>query len=352
MTHQKAAKDYPTGIFSQTTPDENQSSRDTLRFSTWYKGWLTRSRIYERKLPGEQEVSALRIDGPGDSFLSIRQDGSLRILTGVKDKNKGPQSGKLGIKTWGQQQLHNNRSDIQYCAGDDEDGQAINVLCYGDYVENTKGGTRYIYATKIILDATAELILKGGSIKLQSEGDLEMSAASITTAQVNKKDIVLGQKKTTGAGENTTEQFDPRSTTVINTPGSLQWNVLQDYNQKVGGCFKVDVVGGPGGLIADRTFSMNLKTVKDFSAGGIKSTGLYTKGSMEIKGTGGVEVSTPAMLDLSGTSDVIITSDGAMDVSATDLNLTGANTTLEGTSQVEVKSSGNVKITGALIYLN
>ena len=344
MAHQKAAKEYPTSIFEQESPDEKELFRDTLRFSTWYKGWLTRSKIYERKIPGEQEVGALRIDGPGDSFLSIRQDGSLRIMTGVKDKNKGPQSGKLGIRTWGQQQLHNNRSDIQYCAGDDEDGEALNVLCYGDYVENTKGGTRYVYATTIILDATAELILKGGSVKIQSDGEVELSGTSITTAQVNKKDIVLGQKKTTGAGENTTEQFDPRSTTVINTPGSLSWNVAQDYSQLVGGCYKVDVVGGPGGLIADRSFSMNLKTKKDFSAGGTLSSGLYSKGP--------IEVSTPQMLDLAGTTDVLITSDGTMDVSATDLTMTGANTKLEGTAKVDIESGGNVKITGALIYLN
>ena len=344
MAHQKAAKEYPTSIFEQQSPDQKESFRDTLRFSTWYKGWLTRSKIYERKIPGEQEVGALRIDGPGDSFLSIRQDGSLRIMTGVKDKNKGPQSGKLGIRTWGQQQLHNNRSDIQYCAGDDEDGEALNVLCYGDYVENTKGGTRYVYATTIILDATAELILKGGSVKIQSDGEVELSGTSITTAQVNKKDIVLGQKKTTGAGENTTEQFDPRSTTVINTPGSLAWNVAQDYSQLVGGCYKVDAVGGPGGLIADRSFSMNLKTKKDFSAGGTLSSGLYSKGP--------IEVSTPQMLDLAGTTDVLITSDGTMDVSATDLTMTGANTKLEGTAKVDIESGGNVKITGALIYLN
>ena len=344
MAHQKAAKEYPTSIFEQESPDQKESFRDTLRFSTWYKGWLTRSKIYERKIPGEQEVGALRIDGPGDSFLSIRQDGSLRIMTGVKDKNKGPQSGKLGIRTWGQQQLHNNRSDIQYCAGDDEDGEALNVLCYGDYVENTKGGTRYVYATTIILDATAELVLKGGSVKIQSDGEIELAGTSITSAQVNKKDIVLGQIKTTGAGENTTEQFDPRATTVINTPGSLSWNVAQDYSQLVGGCYKVDVVGGPGGLIADRSFSMNLKTKGDFSAGGTLSSGLYSKGP--------IEVSTPQMLDLAGTTDVLITSDGTMDVSATDLTMTGANTKLEGTAKVDIESGGNVKITGALIYLN
>jgi hypothetical protein len=346
MAHQKAAKDYPNSIFSQTTPDESQELEGNLRFNTWFKGWLTRSRIYERKLPGEQEVGALRIDGPGDSFMSIRHDGSLRIMTGVKDQSRGPQSGLLGIKTWGQQQLHNNRSDLQYCAGDDEDGQALNVLCYGDYVENTKGGTRYVYATTIILDATAELVLKGGSVKIQSDGDIELAGTSITSAQINKKDIVLGQIKTTGAGENTTEQFDPRATTVINTPGSLSWNVAQDYSQLVGGCYKVDAVGGPGGLILDRSFSMNLKTKKDFSAGGALSSGLFSKGTTTIEGTTGVEISTPQMLDMAGTTDVIISSDGNMDLSAT-------NTTIEGTAKAELKTSqGSVKIEGKMIYLN
>ena len=41
-----------------------------------------------------------------------------------------------------------------------------------------------------------------------------------------------------------------------------------------------------------------------------------------------------------------------MDISATDLTMTGANTKIEGTAKVDIESGGNVKITGALIYLN
>ena len=61
MAHQKAAKEYPTSIFEQQSPDQKELFRDTLRFSTWYKGWLTRSKIYERKIPGEQELSLIHI---------------------------------------------------------------------------------------------------------------------------------------------------------------------------------------------------------------------------------------------------------------------------------------------------
>ena len=100
MAHQKAAKDYPNSIFSQTSPDESQELEGNLRFNTWFKGWLTRSRIYERKLPDKQKVGALRIDRPGYRLMSNIHDGSLRIMTGVKDQSRGPQSGLLGIKTW------------------------------------------------------------------------------------------------------------------------------------------------------------------------------------------------------------------------------------------------------------
>ena len=37
MSHQKAAKEYPNSIFSQTTPDETQELEGNLRFNTWHK---------------------------------------------------------------------------------------------------------------------------------------------------------------------------------------------------------------------------------------------------------------------------------------------------------------------------
>ena len=156
MSHPVGAKEYPNNIFKQTTPDEEQALLDQPRFQTWYKGWLTRSEIYERMLP-DGLTSALRIDGPSDSAFSLDDKGNVRILTGKKASGIAG-SGVLGIKTWGQQQLHNARSNIQYCVGGTEnEGQALNVLAYGDVVEQAIGGTRYIQASKVEITATEEL---------------------------------------------------------------------------------------------------------------------------------------------------------------------------------------------------
>ena len=189
MSHPVGAKEYPNNIFKQTTLDEEQALSDQPRFCTWTKGWLTRSEIYERMLP-DGLSSALRIDGPSDSAFSLDDKGNVRILTGKKTQVAG--SGVLGIKTWGQQQLHNERSNIQYCAGGTEnEGQALNILAYGDVVEQAIGGTRYIKASKIEITATEELVLNGQTIKIQAQGDIEMGAAAINTVQTNKKEIVL-----------------------------------------------------------------------------------------------------------------------------------------------------------------
>ena len=336
----KPAINYPSNIFQQTTPDEEQALTDQPRFQTWYKGWLTRSEIYERKLP-DGLTSALRIDGPGDSAFSLDDKGNIRILTGKRDPEKGAGSGMLGIKTWGQQQIHNERSNLQYNYGSDEEKQALNVICYGDHVENVKGGTRYIYATKIILSATSELVLEGGSIKLQSESDIELAAASINSAQVNKKDIVIGEKKTDALGTDTTNQFDPRSTQTYNSPGNLQRNVAGDYNVTVGGCYHSFAAGGPGGLIATRTFGYYAGTSTNAALGGTLAAGLYSSGEM----------------DLLATKDVFIT--GAdFSVTAAQIDATAANVNLDA-AEVDVQaasftvtSAGDVRLTGTKIYLN
>jgi len=337
----KPAINYPSNIFQQTTPDEEQALTDQPRFQTWYKGWLTRSEIYERKLP-DGLTSALRIDGPGDSAFSLDDKGNVRILTGKRDPEKGAASGVLGIKTWGQQQLHNERSNLQYAAGSDEEGQALNVLCYGDYVENSKGGTRYIYATKIIISATSELVLEGGSIKLQSESDIDLAATSINSAQVNKKDIVLGEKKTDALGTDTTNQFDPRSTQTYNSPGNLQRNVAGDYNVTVGGCYHSYAVGGAGGLIANRTFGYYAGSSTNTALGGNLAVGLYTPGEMDLLATKDVFV-TGADFDVTAAK---------IDATAADVNLDAAKVDIVGSGDVSITSSGNVRITGTLIYLN
>ena len=320
MSHPVGAKEYPNNIFKQTTPDEEQALSDQPRFCTWTKGWLTRSEIYERMLP-DGLTSALRIDGPSDSAFSLDDKGNVRILTGKKTQVAG--SGVLGIKTWGQQQLHNERSNIQYCAGGTEnEGQALNVIAYGDVVEQLIGGTRHLTATKVIITATEELVLNGQTIKLQAQGDIEMGAAAINTEQINKKDIILGQNMKFGAGEDTDLQFDPRSSKNIVSTGNINHKILGEYK---------------------------IKSLR----------------RMEVNAVTGLFMSSPATPTIQGTSGMIINGPGGMNLNAAkttfetaDLSITSAKTNFKtadfdiDSAKVDLTGSADVSISGANVRVN
>ena len=333
------AQEYPTGIFQQTTPDETQELTDSPTFTTLVKGWRTRSEIYERMFP-DGETGTLRIDGPrrGGCFQTFKSDGGIRIRTGPLDTEVAG-AAVLGLYSeGGTVQKHLSCSYYEYnIGGEENDKQALNVLAYGDVVENCEGGTRYIKATKILIEATDQLEIEGQNIKIAAEGELQMQGASIITATVNEKDIVTGQKMTFGAGEETSMQFDPRAQVNVITPGSINMKAAQDFKLGTLGCISLFAVGGPGALVKNRLCGMSLSTRTQFAAGGTAATDLVSTGFTTVKGTGGVEVFTPAMLDLSGTASAMITSDGVMDIAGTTVNIDG---------------SAAVKITGALIYLN
>ena len=93
MSKQKAAKTYPNTIFKQTTPDETQELNGGPRFQTWYKGFLTRSEIYERMMP-DGLTSALRIDGPdsGGAAIVINSKGNVKLITGKRTASAIPNS--------------------------------------------------------------------------------------------------------------------------------------------------------------------------------------------------------------------------------------------------------------------
>jgi hypothetical protein len=304
----QAASTYPTTIAKPTTPDESQELSENPRFRTWYKGTLTRSEIYERVLP-DKETKSLRIDGPEDSTILQNNLGQIKIITGQKDTERGPGSGKLCIRSWGQQQRHEHRSNLEFNAGDDTDeGQALNVLCYGDYVEKTTGGTRYIRAQKIVIEASEELLLIGKTqVNIQAGtaggGAIIMNAGSIERTASQDKEIIAGQKMTFGVSEETKVQFDPRASQNIVSPGHINWSILGDYKQWIGGVEQHIVAGGPGlpPLIKARDSTYSVKTTiggqtydsTDFisvkaglnynmTAGGIAN--LTATGAMNIKG--------------------------------------------------------------------
>jgi hypothetical protein len=333
------ASTYPTNIFKQTTPDETQELSSGPKFRTAWKGSLTRSEIYERMLP-DNLTCALRIDGPSDAAIVLNSKGNIRILTGEKTDVAG--TGMLGIKTYGQQQIHYERSNIQYNSGGSEnEGQALNVLAYGDIVEETIGGTRYIKAAKILIEATEELVLNGQSIKLQAQGDIEMAAASLTTAQINKKEITVGQDMRFGAGESSDVKFDPRSSTNVISAGCMNHKVLGDYALRALGNIHMSSIGGSGLLIKDRTYGLKITTTTRAMYSGVAGVAINSPGPMDIRS---------ADLGLESAKTTVKTAQ--LDVESADFKLDAAKATIDSKSTLDLKAAGIVKVTGSLIYLN
>ena len=347
MTLEFPASTYPDSIFKQSTPNESQSLDDNPTFNVLLKGYKTRSMLYERLLP-DNTGGALRIQGPrgGNTAIVMDNKGSIKIKTGPLNTNIAG-SGILGIRTQGQQQLHLGRSNIQYnIGGSENEGQALNILAYGDVVEECKGSTRYIKATKIYLQATDEFIIKGQNIKIQAGAELLMSATSFKTAQINKKEITVGQDMKFGAGESSDIKFDPRSSTNIVSAGCINHKVAGDYALRALGNIHIGSLGGAGLLIKDRTVGMKLTTQTKFSAGGITETKLVGTAKTLVSGKAGVEIDTDAEFKATGKAGATMESTGKALVKSE----TG-EAKLEG-NQTTVSATTTVTISGQMIYLN
>jgi len=255
------------GIAKPLTPDETQDTSG-IRLSYAYKGYRTRASIYERILP-DKLTTALCIDGPSgsDNAMTFHNDGRITVMTGARDPNKGAASGKLNITTYGGLHKHEGRVNMEFNEGDNQkpqgDGQALNIICYGDYIDEAKGSERIIKANIIRIEAVEELVLAGGSIKIQSQSDIEMAGTAINSAQINKKDIILGQKMSFGAGEETSIQFDPRSNQSVVSPGHISHVIAGDYKQYIGGVSNITAAGGTFAvpLVKDRFNTYKVKSL-------------------------------------------------------------------------------------------
>lgn len=358
---QFSAFTYPDFIFKPTTSDESQELENQPRFQTWYKGSLTKSEIYERVLP-DDESSVLRIDGPSDAAVVLDNKGCIKLLTGIRDKEVGPGSGKLCIRSDGQQQQHNNRSDIEYSAGDDEEGQALNMVAYGDVVEQTIGGTRYLRAQKIVIEASEELLLIGKTqVTIQAGGGgggtIQMNAGSIEKYTSNDKEVIIGQRLTFGVGEDTTLSFDPRANQSIISPGHINWKILGDYSHWVGGAVQTIVAGNPikVPLIKARDTTYSVKTAiggqsydaADFIS--IKAGGLLSEiagGAIDIKAGGAYNADVAGAYAIKAGGAFSANAGGAASMAA------GGAASVTAAGAVNIIGVGNVNIKGALILLN
>ncbi len=316
MSTVKPAKTYPDTIFKQKTPDEAQQLNNGPRFNTWYKGWFTRSEIYERMMP-DGLTSALRMEGPdsGGAAIVMNSKGNLKLITGVRTEAAG--TGTLDIKTHGCNQLHNGRTNIQYNPGGTEnEKQALNVLCYGDVVEQLIGGTKHVTATKIVITATEGLYLNGQTVSIKADGKLQMAGASITTAQVNKKDIITGQQMSFGAGETTEMKFDPRSSSNIISPGNVNHKVLGDYE---------------------------IKSLRKMTLRGVGELFMSSPATTTVQGLKSLQLVGPGGMNLTSGKTTFETED--FDVTSDKIDLTATKADVEITGK-------NVKVTGDKIYLN
>lgn len=323
------------------TPDETQSTEKDPFFQVWQKGWLTRSEIYERQLP-DGLTSALVIEGPADSAITFDSTGTLVLMTGERNPERGAGSGRLNVKTHGGQQQHRGRTDLEFNSGEDEAGTSLSVLCYGDYIEESMGSERHIKAEKILISATAEVVIQGGSIKIQSQSDIEMAGTAINSYQINKKEWIFGQKMDFGAGEDTKFNFDPRASVNIVSPGHINWKIVGDYKQWVGGVEEHIIAGNAISVpfVKDRSNSYSVKGL----LGNISTTAVV--GGIFIDGTAGVDVTAGAGVLVDAVGKVELIAGGEASMTA------GAKASIKAGAAVDVIAAANVNIKGALIFLN
>jgi hypothetical protein len=348
------------GPATPATPNQTQTTSQTPRLSTCWKGSLGRSHIYERVYP-DGITATLRIDGPGDSFFALGNQGTIHIVSGRYSKQTGPGSGRLNVHTYGgQQQKHEGRSNFEYSAGDDPEKCALNILAYGDVTEDAKGSQRTIKANKIFISAATELYLAGQNIVIAANngtGNIQMFAGNVEQTTANKKDIVLGQVMRFGVSEESTVQFDPRASVNWVSPGHVNWKILGDCSTWIGGSEQHIVAGGtpvpPLNKVRDSAYTVKtavggqIYDSADFinqKSGGIISA--VAGGAVDIKAGGAFKADAGGLIDMKAATTFTATVGGAMDLMA------GESVDIFGTTDVTVQSLANVNIKGALIFLN
>jgi len=376
-------------------PDESEDQKLGIKIKTLLKGdnceLSVRSYI---GASGRFEPDALVIFGPTDSMVTLSADGCLALNTGMRTKERGASSGRLNINANGGIHNYLYPLTINYnSSGEKEPNYAVGIKSNGDYKEETLG-ERHIRATKLYIDASDIIIKANASIHIQAgaagkSGSIKMTAGRFEQDYINEDKILFGQKTQIGAGEDTSITYDPRATTTLTSSGTLQHRITGDYKIIVAGVMATSVYGAsPTGLtgvplISDRTHGYSLdvllgktrilsrvgsidisslglgandkfdpKALLELPAGAVNISALTSVG---ISGkTGGVSISAGAALSATIPAGLTMTSTGVLNATATGVfsATTAGAMNLISVGQMLVKATGNVKIQGALIYLN
>jgi len=301
LTYQKIKEEGPA---QPETSNEAEDQKLGIKIKTLLKG--DNCEISVRSYIGADgrfEPEALCLFGPTDSMIDLNSDGRITLCTGKRTKERGGSSGKFNINANGGLHTYNYPLTINYnSAGEKLPSYAVGIVSNGDYKETTYG-ERHIVATKLYIEAS-DIIIKGNSsIQIQSgikgtSGSIKMTAGRFEQEFINEDKIIFGQKTQTGAGEDTTITFDPRSTTTLTSAGTLQHRITGDYKIVVAGVMATSVYGAsPTGmtgvpLITDRTHGYSLDVLLG------KTRILNRVGSIDISalGLGTDEVFDPTKL--------------------------------------------------------
>jgi len=224
---------------------------------------------------------------------------------------------------------------------------ACSNLYYGDSITECHGEVR-IRGTNIVLEAADVLTLIGKSKVLiqagpSGGGEIQLNAGKITEKADTREEITTGQTMKI-VSEDTTLQFDPRASVNTISPGHVNWQILGDYQQNIGGVANITALGKPSvpPLVEERTNSYAIRTVgatgKGISIDSATLVSINSAAAMTIGSIGALNVTsaaatiTPASINvLSGTGASITATTGNVDITAI---------------------AGNVNVKGLLIYLN
>lgn len=392
LTYQKIKEEGPS---QPKTPDEAEDQKLGIKIQTLLKGGDSEIHVrYYVGASGRFEPDAMVLFGPTDSMMTLSADGSISLNSGKRTKERGGTSGSFNVDAYGG--LHTYKGPLTIncnSAGEKLPSYALGVKCTGTYREETLG-ERHIVATKLYIKATDIIIEAGASIHIQSgiagkSGSIKMTSGRFEQDFINEDKILFGQKTQIGAGEDTSITYDPRATTTLTSAGTLQHRITGDYKIIVAGVMATSVYGAsPTGLtgvplISDRTHGYSLdvllgktrilsrvgsidisslglgandkfdpKALLELPAGAVNISALTSVG---ISGkTGGVSISAGAALSATIPAGLTMTSTGVLNATATGVfsATTSGAMNLISVGQMLVKATGNVKIQGALIYLN
>ena len=391
MSNQTAAITYPQSIAKPTTADETQLTEDGPRFKTAWKCASTKSQFLTVSWP-DTTTGELVLRGPGLGGASIHMDtvGQIYLLSGNlnggADVGKG--AGKLTVHCNGGIQKYEGPVDMEFNSSDDDEDDALGIMCYGNVTENIVGGQKTVIAQKVYIKAEELVEIVGGTdVKIQAGGDgsgsIIFAAGEVLHLMDNEKKVILGQSMKFGVKEATEISFDPRSNHTILSPGHLNHKVLGDYKQWTGGIYQ-QIIGGivpAPPFIQPRIYDYSVTTVKGKTAfrsgqkfsvdavlGGIDMEALAgdvamkaTAGKMDLEALGVGTLKATGGITLEGDGDFDIKTQGKLDMSAPggtkidtaagfNVDSTGP-VSLKGTA-MDIEGSGNVTIKGALIFLN